>query len=113
MTYLVDVVVVSENRDLLLPGMRADVRFTSEHVENVLLCPNEAIHEGPDGQLGVYVPKPGASPDERAVEFIPCRFGLDNGTYTEVRAGLKEGMEVYVRLPAPSERKDRRGKRRG
>lgn len=110
-TYLVDVVIISENRDRLLPGMRADVRFTSEHVEDVVLCPNEAIHEGPGGKLGVYIPKEGASPDERLTEFVPCKFGLDNGNYSEVREGLTEGTVVYTKLPAKRDR-DRERKRR-
>ncbi len=103
-TYLVDVVIVSENKDQLLPGMRADVSFTSEHVENVVLCPNEAIREGAGGKLGVYVPKEAVSPDERPTEFIACKFGLDNGNYSEVREGLDEGMIVYTRLPAKRDR---------
>jgi multidrug efflux pump subunit AcrA (membrane-fusion protein) len=106
-TYLVDVVIISQNQDRLLPGMRADVSFTSEHVEDVVLCPNEAIREGAGGKLGVYVPKPGADPDEHPTEFIPCKFGLDNGNYSEVREGLTEGMVVYTRLPArPNEDRD-------
>ena len=104
-TYLVDVVIVSENKDRLLPGMRADVRFTSEHVSNVVLCPNEAIHEGPNGKLGVYIPKKSDSPDEHETQFVECQFGLDNGTYSEVCEGLSEGDTVYTKLPA------RRGKK--
>jgi len=114
-TYLVDVVVVSDNKSRLLPGMRADVSFTSEHVTNVLLCPNEAIREGPRGKLGVYIPKPGAAHEERATEFITCTFGLDNGNYSEVREGLTEGALVYTRLPNKTDKdkektkKDRKG----
>ncbi|RME36233.1 MAG: HlyD family efflux transporter periplasmic adaptor subunit [Planctomycetota bacterium] len=104
-TYLVDVVILGDEAGKLLPGMRADVRFTSEHAENVLLCPNEAIREGPGGALGVFVPDPDAPPNERATRFVPCEFGLDNGNYSEVRSGLKEGDVVYTKLPAP-----RRGK---
>lgn len=99
-TYLVDVIIISENRDRLLPGMRADVRFTSEFAENVVLCPNEAIREGLGGKLGVYVPKEGAAPTERETEFVVCKFGLDNGNYSEVREGLSEGTVVYTKLPA-------------
>jgi len=99
-TYLVNVVITSENRSRLLPGMRADVRFTSEHVEDVLLCSNEAIHEGPDGRLGVYVPKKDSPPDQRQTEFVACTFGLDDGNQSEVREGLTEGTVVYTKLPA-------------
>ncbi len=113
-TYNVDVVITSENRSMLLSGMRADVRFTSDHAENVLLCPNEAIREGPSGKLGVYIPKKDALPTERATEFVECRLGLDNGNYSEVLEGLTEGTEVYTKLPARTrddKDKDRRKKR--
>ena len=112
-TYLVDVVITSANRDRLLPGMRADVSFTSEYAENVVLCPNEAIREGTGGKLGVYVPKPGAPPQERETEFIACKFGLDNGNYSEVREGLTEGEIVYTKLPVKTDREKERKKRRG
>ncbi len=102
-TYVVNVVIASENRDRLLSGMRADVRFTSEHAENVLLCPNEAICPGPTGKFGVYIPKEGALAAERATEFVACRFGLDNGNYSEVREGLTEGMTVYTQRPAKTD----------
>ncbi len=111
-TYLVDVVITSENRDLLLPGMRADVRFTSEHFDNVLLCPNEAIREGATGQFGAYVPKKDVPSSEREVEFVPCEFGLSNGTYTHVLCeGLAEGTTIYTKLPA-KQRKDEDRKKR-
>lgn len=111
-TYLVDVVVTSANRELLLSGMRAEVRFTSEHAANVLLCPNEAIREGPTGKLGVYIPKPGATATERETQFVGCKFGLDNGNYSEVREGLEEGAFVYTRLPAKREETERAKKSR-
>ncbi len=110
-TYLVDVVVTGPNRGKLLSGMRADVRFTSEHVENVVLCPNEAIREGPKGKLGAYVPKPDQPPGEHETSFVECRFGLDNGNYSEVREGLEEGMVVYTKLPARSDRDTAKKKR--
>ncbi len=115
-TYLVDVVITSDNRSRLLPGMRADVKFTSEHVSNVVLCPNEAIREGPGGKLGVHIPVKTSDPTERETKFIACKFGLDNGSYSEVRDGLQEGMAVYTKLPRKTsrghnneEKKSRRG----
>lgn len=111
-TYLVDVVVTSANRDKLLSGMRADVRFTSEHVENVVLCPNEAIREGPKGNLGVYVPKPDSPPGEHESLFVEAKFGLDNGNYSEVREGLEEGKVVYTKLPLKSDRDTDKQKKR-
>lgn len=100
-TYLVDVLVIGDNRKILLPGMRAEVRFTSEHVSNALLCPNEAIKESSTGSLGVYIPKPGSAPNDYETEFVPAKFGLDNGNLSEIREGnLKEGQFVYTRPPA-------------
>jgi len=112
-TYLVDVVITSENRDLLLPGMRADVRFTSEHLDNVLLCTNEAVREGPNGRLGVYVPKKDAPSSEQQTEFVPCKFGLSNGNYSHVLCEeLTDGMIVYTKLPVTPDRDKRRKRRR-
>lgn len=99
-TYLVDVVIASDNRSILLPGMRADVKFTSEHATNVVLCPNEAIKEGPAGKLGVYIPVKSEAPDSHETKFVECSFGLDNGNYSEVRAGLEPGARVYIKMPA-------------
>lgn len=99
-TYIVDVIIVSENRDKLLPGMRAEVEFTSEHFENVVLCPNEAIRPGPDGDLGVYVPRSDAPPGEFPYTFRPCKIGLTDGSKTHIKDGLEEGTIVYTRLPA-------------
>lgn len=98
-TYLVDVVVTSDNRWRLLSGMRADVSFTSQHVTDVVLCPNEAIKEGPLGNLGVFVPKKGADLDLRLTEFVPCKLGLDNGVYSEIIEGVAEGDIVYTKRP--------------
>lgn len=110
-TYQVDVVVTSDNRDKLLPGLRAEVRFTSEHVSDVVLVPNEAIREGPNGRLGVYVPKAGARPEDGQTQFVDCVFGLDNGNYSEVRDGLKEGQQVYTRLPVKEDDDDKKKSR--
>ncbi|MHC5108604.1 MAG: efflux RND transporter periplasmic adaptor subunit [Planctomycetota bacterium] len=99
-TYLVEVLIVSDNRKLLLPGMRADVRFTSQHVEDVLLCPNEAIREGRNNELGVFVPKEGADPQNPEYDFVPCEFGISNGRYSELECeALAEGAMVYTKLP--------------
>lgn len=105
-TYEVDVVVVGDNREKLLPLMRAEVEFTSEHLSNVVLCPNEAIREGPNNKLGVYVPPPPGADSEADPEFVPCSFGLTNGTYSEVKSGMKEGTMVYAKMPRRMKKKD-------
>lgn len=109
-TYLVDVIITSDNRTILLPGMRADVRFTADHAENVVLCPNEAIREGPDGRLGVFIPKPGASSTERETEFVATKLGLDDGNNVEIRDGIAEGAVVYTKLPVQHEKDEKKPK---
>jgi HlyD family secretion protein/macrolide-specific efflux system membrane fusion protein len=105
-TYPTDVVIAGENRSKLLPRMRADVRFTSEHVEGALLCPNEAIRVGEGGDYGVFKKVEAATPDESPTKFVACKFGLSDGNQSEVLSGLSEGDEVYVKLPIERE-KDR------
>lgn len=110
-TYLVDVVIVSENKHKLLPGMRAEVEFTSEFVENVVLCPNEAIRTGPSGKYGVYVKKKDVAQEEWPAEFVACRIGLSDGAFTELKEGVDDGTVVYTKLPAKP-RKDKKDKDR-
>ncbi len=105
-TYQVDVVIISENKRKLMPRMRAEVEFTSQHVSNVLICPNEAIREGPEGGLGVYVPPDNEGDPEAEPKFIACEFGLSNGTFSEVKSGLSEGMKVYTKLPTKPRDRD-------
>lgn len=107
-TFIVDVIITSPT-ERLLPGMRADVTFTSEHVSNAVLCPNEAIREGRTGRLGVYIPKPGVDPNERETTFIPCTFGLDNGNYSQVLCDeIPAGLTVYTKLPVKIDRNKKR-----
>jgi multidrug efflux pump subunit AcrA (membrane-fusion protein) len=113
-TFDVDVLITGGDFRNLLPGMRAEVSFTSEHVENALLCPNEAIRQGPDGRTGVFIPKPGSPAERRETEFVPCKFGLDNGNYSEVLCDeLREATTVYTQIPVPKDtNKDRQPKRK-
>ena len=60
-------------------------------------------------------------PDKAAGEtygkkFIPCRFGITDGTYTEVVAvlggnQLSEGERVYTKLPRDPDEEERRRQR--
>lgn len=106
-TYLVDVVIIGENRGKLLPGMRGEASFTSEHVENAVLCPNEAIHTGPNGTFGVYVPDSTVEPGEAPERFVECKIGLSDGAFTEIREGFEEGTVVFVKRPAVPQRSKR------
>jgi len=107
-TYQVDILLTSENRTKLLLGMQADVEFTAEAALDVVLVPHEAIRRNEDGELGVYVPVEVEGEQRRDKKFVPCKFGLDNGSYAEVVKGLSEGMEVYTKLPRQTQREERR-----
>jgi HlyD family secretion protein len=102
-TYLVDIRVTSPNRNklTLVQGMQADVEFTAQSVTDVILVPHDAIREGPNGRLGVYVPEKVEGERGERPKFLTCRFGLDNGLYAELIQGedLEEGSRVYTELP--------------
>ncbi len=71
----------------------------------MLICPTEAIRKGPDDDLGVYVPADNPDDPDSEPKFVPCKFGLSNGSYSEVIEGLEKGVFVYTKLP----RKVRKG----
>ena len=103
-TYIVHIRVTSKNRMMLalVPGMQADVEFTAEAVTDATLIPHEAIHRGPNDDLGVYVRELDPQTKEHKPRFVSCRFGLDNGLYAELLEGegITDGVEVYTKLPA-------------
>jgi multidrug efflux pump subunit AcrA (membrane-fusion protein) len=106
-TYYVDILLTSPNRDKLAMGMQADVEFTAQSVHDVLLVRHDAIHKE-DNQLGVHVPVKVEGKTDPQPKFIKCRFGLDNGLYAEVLEGrLKEGDPVYTKLPQSPEEKEK------
>ncbi len=102
-TYVVHIRVTSKNRMMLalVPGMQADVEFTAEAVTDATLIPHEAIHRGPNDDLGVYVRELDPETKEHKPRFVACRFGLDNGLYAELveGKGITSGLEVYTKLP--------------
>jgi HlyD family secretion protein len=99
-TYRVDILLTSENRDKLLLGMQADVEFTAESVYDALLVPHDAIRRNDFDEMGVYIPVDDPNSEDRGKKFVKCRFGLDNGIYAEVHdSELSEGMEVYTIIP--------------
>jgi len=98
-TYQVDVLLTSDNRDKLLVGMQADVEFTAQSALDVLLVPHDAIRRNDFGDLGVYVPTTDPETGQSDKEFVKVRFGLDNGMFAEVLSGLEQGQKVYTVLP--------------
>jgi len=102
-TYIVHIRVTSKNRKMLalVPGMQADVEFTADAVSDAILVPHDAIHRGPNSELGVYVRELDPQSQEHKPRFVKCRFGLDNGLYAELLEGegVDENVEVYTKLP--------------
>jgi HlyD family secretion protein len=106
-TYIVDVLITSSNREKLMLGMHADVEFTAKSVHNAVLVSRDAIKRGPNGKdLGVYIPTVGPNGKPGDPKFVKCRFGLDNGLFAEVIEGLKEGDVVYTQVPGKTEREE-------
>jgi multidrug efflux pump subunit AcrA (membrane-fusion protein) len=101
--YRVHVLLTSPNSyEMLQLGLPAQVEFTAESRENVLVVESRAVKkEGDD--YGVYVPAP-TPQDKLATRFIKVRTGISDGTNTEILEGseLKEGKEIYRIPPAPS-----------
>lgn len=111
-TYLVDIKVVSDNRDKLMSAMQADVEFTAQSVYDAVLVPHDAIKRDPNNNLGVYVPGTKKGEQEPEPKFRKCRFGLDNGVSAQVLEGVEQGEVVYTRLPQKTdkEREEEQGR---
>jgi len=99
-------VEISDPRRHMLPlGAQAQVEFTVENAVDVLRVPAEAVKTY-ENQRGVWIktaPEPGSG-EKFGKRFVPCRFGISDGEYTQVIAvvgqgELREGDEVYTKLP--------------
>jgi hypothetical protein len=101
----VHVEITDEQRQKLPLGAQAQVEFTVESAVGVLRVPAEAVmtHQN---QRGVWlkVPPDASTGDEWGKRFVPCRFGISDGEFTQVIAALgneklSQGAQVYTRLP--------------
>jgi multidrug efflux pump subunit AcrA (membrane-fusion protein) len=100
--YSVHVRLISPNSfELLQLGLPAQVEFTAESRENVLMVESRCIRKEGE-EYGVFVPDP-TPQDHLNTRFVRVRTGLTDGTHTEILAGsgLKEGDEVYLVPPRP------------
>lgn len=96
-------IVLSGDEVKKLMGLQSDVEFTADRVEGVLRVKNEAIvAEGRETFVYVPVDKPGSK--HRDEKKVPVRIGVTDGTYTEIRSGLKEGDEVWIKRPRKTDR---------
>ncbi len=103
-TTLIDV----DNPELLLrPGMTATILFEVARAENVVMVPNAALRFDPRaGDPEIDWRRPGKGQPMRPRVFrlngtelveVPLELGLNDGSFTEVRAGdLKPGDQVVV-----------------
>ncbi|HOA73446.1 MAG TPA: HlyD family efflux transporter periplasmic adaptor subunit [Phycisphaerae bacterium] len=107
-TFKVWIRITSPNKSLLvgLLNVQAEAHFTAKSVTNALLVSYDAFQrEGDD--FGVYVPVKDPQPGQKKYEFRRCEFGRDNGIMVEVRSGLNEGDEVYVKLPVQTRKEEK------
>ncbi|MGN6428695.1 MAG: efflux RND transporter periplasmic adaptor subunit [Leifsonia sp.] len=82
----------------VFPGLTADITMSAGKAENVLTVPTTAVKGS--AQTGVvYVQDPkGGEPKE-----VPVTLGLTDGTWVEIRAGLKEGDSILEFVPGAPE----------
>jgi HlyD family secretion protein len=101
----VHVEIVDEQRQKLPLGAQAQVEFTVESATDVLRVPAEAVmsHQNQRGLWLKVDPDPSTG-DEWGKRFVPCRFGISDGEFTQVIAALGDeqlvaNTQVYTRLP--------------
>jgi HlyD family secretion protein len=73
----------------LRPGMRFRGKIETDHVDDVLMCPLEAIVSTPDGPVAHRRTAVGSEP-------VPLELGRRNETHVEVLSGLAEGDELVI-----------------
>ncbi|QOJ15538.1 MAG: hypothetical protein HRU75_13200 [Planctomycetia bacterium] len=85
-------------------GAQAQVEFTVDRAVGVLRVPNEAVKRLGE-QSGVWIRSTATDGRQRHPrKFVPCRFGITDGEFTELR-GVLDGealapeTEVFTKLP--------------
>jgi len=103
--YDVHVAITDPKAHRLPLGAQAQVEFTVENASEALRVPAEAV-KSYQGQRGVWikVPPERGSNEQWGKRFVPCRFGITDGEYTQViealgDAKLDPGTTVYTKLP--------------
>ncbi len=75
-------------------GMTANVVFTVNEKDDILLIPSEALQQTPDGQS--YVLKGGGKANS-GPQTVVVQTGLTDGKQVEVVSGLSEGDKVLIK----------------
>ena len=78
-------------------GLTATADIIVKRTENVLLIPNGAIIEAPEGYLTEVV----INEETMETEKRPITLGTRNERYSEVKSGLTEGEKVIVETSRP------------
>ncbi|MDQ6662946.1 MAG: efflux RND transporter periplasmic adaptor subunit [Acidobacteriota bacterium] len=84
-------------KEVLLPGMYAQVRFSTARANSALLIPGDALVTGSKGTRVALVDA------ENLVHFREVRVGIDYGTEVEILSGLAAG-DLVVMNPTDSVR---------
>lgn len=117
-TYVV-IVKVSNDRELLMPGMTANVSLIVEDRDDVLTVPNSAfrfkpvveentaVNQGPPGSgkrtiAEVTAPAVYVFDGKKKLIKIEVDKGITDGQNTEIISGLKEGDEVITGIVVPN-----------
>ncbi|NLD04555.1 MAG: efflux RND transporter periplasmic adaptor subunit [Synergistaceae bacterium] len=116
-TYVV-IVKVSNDNELLMPGMTANVSLIVEEREDVLVVPNSAFRFKPAdtsaksaqpgaGMMGkqtiAEVKKPAVYVyDKKVPARVEVKRGITDGQNTEIISGLSEGDEVITGIIVPN-----------
>ncbi len=102
---------LTDPKRFMLPlGAQGQVEFTVESVKDALVVPADAVKTN-QSQRGIWIKPvgPAKAGENYPKKFIPCRFGITDGSVTQVIEALGDekievGMEVYTKLP--KDRKD-------
>jgi multidrug efflux pump subunit AcrA (membrane-fusion protein) len=99
----VHIEITDPDQQMLPLGTQAQVEFTVESATDTLRVPAEAVKTFEE-QRGVWVKTSPQAGETYGKRFVPCRFGISDGEFTQVVAvlgdgELKVGDEVYTRLP--------------
>lgn len=93
-----------------LIGMQADLSFTTEKIDKVVLVKNDALFsEGRECFVYVPIKKPGSS--RWSEEKRQVRIGVTDGASTQIISGLKEGEEIYTKRPKQTDKEKRESER--